>query len=146
MVYLHLQPYKQGYVVGRHGSKLGPHYFGPYSVLAFSGEVAYHLDLPQDSQIHHVLHVSLLKLSHSIVPLASSQSWLQLPFWPGGSSSAITRLSHRFWSIGFNKLLLMQPGRIFIPSDGVFLHFRLWDKPFAKGRRFFMIQLIGTLM
>ena len=36
-------------------------YFGPYKILAKVGAVSYHLELPLNSNVHPIFHVSLLK-------------------------------------------------------------------------------------
>lgn len=61
MVLLKLQPFIQTSVARRPFQKLAFRYYGPYEVLAKVGAAAYRLKLPDDSRIHPVVHVSLLK-------------------------------------------------------------------------------------
>lgn len=60
-VYLRLQPYIQSSVAPRGNQKLNYRYFGPFSILARIGQVAYRLDLPDTCRIHPVVHISQLK-------------------------------------------------------------------------------------
>ncbi|KAK9984748.1 hypothetical protein SO802_034273 [Lithocarpus litseifolius] len=61
-VYLRLQSYRQKTLAYKGKWKLSPMYFGPFKVLQKVGSMSYRLDLPPESKIHHVFHVSYLKL------------------------------------------------------------------------------------
>jgi hypothetical protein len=63
MVYMKLHPYVQFTVMSRANQKLSFKYFGPFYVLEKVEVVAYRLQLPENCQIHHVIHVSQLKLA-----------------------------------------------------------------------------------
>ena len=63
-VLLKLQPYAQTSVANRPYPKLSFKYYGPYEITERNGSVAYRLNLPEDSIIHPVFHISQLKQFH----------------------------------------------------------------------------------
>lgn len=60
-VLLKLQPYRQFTASSRSSQKLSKRFFGPFQIIKRVGTVEYLLDMPSSSQIHPVVHVSLVK-------------------------------------------------------------------------------------
>nr|GEV44455.1 reverse transcriptase [Tanacetum cinerariifolium] len=61
-VYLKLQPHRQVTIRKSVQNKLSAKYSGSFLIISKVGTVAYKLELPKDSKIHPVFHVSQLKL------------------------------------------------------------------------------------
>ena len=58
---IRLQPYKQVSLKSGGKNKLAPKFYGPYQITKNISQVAYKLQLLDNSCIHNVFHVSCLK-------------------------------------------------------------------------------------
>ena len=120
MTFLHLQPYKQTIVTFKGNSQISPRFFGPYKVLQWVGHVAYKLELPVDSKIHHVFHVLCLqkKLGESILvmelPTRRMDSCSSSPFWYWIEEWLIEIIvpKHNGWSNGQTYFLKTRRGEM----------------------------------
>lgn len=73
LVLLKVQPYRQTTVANQISHNLSKRFFGPFRIIKRNGSVAYMLDLPSLSQIHPVVHISLLRPYHGEAPSSTSQ-------------------------------------------------------------------------
>jgi hypothetical protein len=76
-VFIKLQPYVQSSVSCRANHKLSFKYFGPYSITRVINPTAYEVQLPSESRIHPVFHVSQLR--RALYPGTPSSSCLPIP-------------------------------------------------------------------
>uniref|UniRef100_A0A8R7V586 Integrase catalytic domain-containing protein n=1 Tax=Triticum urartu TaxID=4572 RepID=A0A8R7V586_TRIUA len=76
-VYIKLQPYVQTSVARRANHKLAFRYFGLYTIKRAINPVAYEVDLPPNSKIHPVFHVSQMK--QAVAPGTVISSELPIP-------------------------------------------------------------------
>jgi hypothetical protein len=100
MVYLKLQPYGHTSLSIHNNLTLSTIYFGPFRIIECIGGAAYKLQLPANTDIHPVFHVSQLKkhLGSKAIPQAKSANgyirWLyqvQTTDYLGYKSSTQTR-------------------------------------------------------
>ncbi|XP_068662853.1 uncharacterized protein [Aristolochia californica] len=68
-MFVNLRPYRQRSLATRRSEKLAARFYGPFEVVSRVGSVVYKLQLPPESSVHPVFHVSQLRrakgISHS---------------------------------------------------------------------------------
>jgi len=91
LVLLRLQPYRQNTVHRSTSQKLSQRLFGPFKVLEQVGSVAYRLNLPPNSRIPPVVHISLLRPYHC----ENSPQQYQLYLTKKGMHTHLIRKTHQ---------------------------------------------------
>lgn len=109
--FLKLQPYIQTSVARRTNHKLRFKFFGPFPVIQSINDVTYELQLPANSSIFPVFHVSQLR--HALTPGTNASSKL-----PSNAEISITpvQLLDRHWHRGACKV--KEQGLIRWQGDG----------------------------
>ncbi|XP_068662836.1 uncharacterized protein [Aristolochia californica] len=137
-VWLRLQPYRQNSIAGTR-DKLSPKYFGPFNIIPQVGQVAYKLQLPPESKLHDVFHVSLLKPLKGSVPTTIPSL---PPIEEGKVSLTPIKVLHARKNAE-RKEILVQWSHTDVTEatwedlqvfQHVFLTFELKDKLFSQGR------------
>jgi len=118
LVFVKLRPYRQNSVVGRRVHKLSKRFYGPFKILSAVGEVVFQLDLPPQSKIHTVFHVSQLKgcSDPSVVCLKNPVEAVQ-------NQPKITPLAVLDWKLGANAA----DHQVLIQWQGLFLEDATWE-------------------
>lgn len=98
--------------------KLSKRYFGPYKILRKIGEVAFELELPPQSKVHPVFHVSKLKPYHG-----SDLPNRDLPPDAIDNQPVVQPLAILDWHITQNNL----DSKVLVQWEGSFLEDATWE-------------------
>ncbi|KAD4384249.1 hypothetical protein E3N88_24417 [Mikania micrantha] len=141
-VFLRIQPYRQRSLAKKRFEKLSPRFYGPYLITKKVGPVAYELALPEDSRIHPVFHVSMLKPARGAVPTTPVSPLPITNDWEVDLQPAKI-LSHRWRPVHTSTVLELLVSWATRPLEEAtwedydlfaeqFPHFRLEDKLFYR--------------
>ncbi|KAG8640854.1 hypothetical protein MANES_13G077620v8 [Manihot esculenta] len=132
-ILLRLQPYRQTSIAKRRNHKLSARFYGPFVIVERVSSMAYKLDLPADSKLHLVFHISSLKPYHE-------------------GQSALTPLLPSFPLPALVHPLAILDHRIKAGSQEVLVHWNhsspvdaLWEKVQAFSAKYLDIQLEDKL-